>query len=297
MEPQTHEIFAVGLTSSSLRKIEGENVQVMKDEYYHNLLQRTPISSTGMHSRHMHDIFEVRGNIRQIHNCDLTQEHDGGWFRGGSIEPENALWSRPLDSDIPGPQARYRDFIVNENFCLGSAFTSCPSSSFKDNSPEKEYSNPDSGKFFENMNLEKRIHRREPLGRYENLAATTTSRVRAMFEFQPIGSRELNFRQRYIMEVLELVSKDLGKASLTMGTGTFPLHRVGKFSDSMREEHLPLQQQEAQIVKGVYADVQDVKKLLELLMISSQPTEYEDKIKDKNKIEVSTMSNCFIQFR
>ena len=287
MEPQTHEIFALGLTSSSPRKIEGENVQVMKDEYYHNLLQRTPILSAGMHSRHMHEIFEVRGNIRQIHNCDLIQEHDGGWFCDGNIDPENAPWSRPLDSDIPGPQTRYRNFIVNENFCLESTFISCPSSSFKDSSPEKEYSKPESEIFFENMNLEKRIHKKEPLGRYENLAATTASRVRAMFEIQLIWSRELNFMQRHIIEALAAY-KDLEKVSLTIGTGTFPLHRVGKFSDSMLEE---LQQQEAQIVKGVFADVQDVKKLLELLMISSQPTEYKDKIKDKNEIEVSTMSN------
>jgi len=180
------------------------------------------------------------------------------------------------------------------NFRLGSAFISNPSSSFKDSSPEKEYPKPESGNFFEHMNPEKRIHRRELLGRYENFVATTSSRVRAMFDFQPIGSKELDFRQRHTIEVLESVSKDWGKAFLTIGTGTFPLHRVGKFSDSMREE---LQRQEAQIVKGVFADVQSVKKLSELLMISSQPTEYRDKIKDKNEIEVSTMSNWFIQFR
>jgi hypothetical protein len=262
MKLQAHEIFALGLAVSL---------------------------GTGMRSGH--ELFEVRGNIRQIHNCAPIQEHDGGWCRRRNIEPENVLWSRPLDSDIPGPQTRYRNFLVNMNFRLVSAFISITRSSFNDNSPGKEYSKPESGNFFEHMNLEKRIHRRELLKRYENLAATTTSRI---LDFQPIGSRELNFRQRHIIEVLESVSKEWGKASLTIGTGTYPLHRVGKFSDSMREE---LQQQEAQILKEVFADVQSVKKLSELLMISSQPTEYKDKIKDKNEIEVSTMSNWFIQFR
>jgi hypothetical protein len=309
MEPQTHELFALGLTSPSRRANKDElmqvldqvighmqaigNMQVIEDAYYHDLLSSPPILGTGIRSCHTQEPYELRDNIRQIHNCVPAQVNEGRGYHGGNRDPEIEIWSGRLDSEgitlsrnIHEKRDRYREATLDSGL----------SSSFIDNSREKGHSNQKWRKLFDDINTEYRIHGRELQEIFKDLHAALGPRLRPLSGFQTIGPGELNFRQRRIIEVLESVSKDWWKASFKVGTGTFPLNPVEKISGSLWEE---LQQQQAQTEKEVFADIQNVKKrLLALLMLmtSSQPTELKDWIKDKDGIEVSRMPNLFIQF-
>jgi signal transducing adaptor molecule len=96
--------------------------------------------------------------------------------------------------------------------------------------------------------------------------AATVSRVRALFDFQPSESGELQFRKGDIIAVLESVYKDWWKGSLRGQTGIFPLNYVEKLQDPTREEL----EREAQNEAEVFAQIRNVEKLLALLSTSSQ---------------------------
>jgi signal transducing adaptor molecule len=95
--------------------------------------------------------------------------------------------------------------------------------------------------------------------------AATVSRVRALFDFQPSESGELQFRKGDVIAVLESVYKDWWKGSLRGQTGIFPLNYVEKLSDPTQEEL----QKEAQMEAEVFGEIKNVEKLLALLSTSS----------------------------
>ncbi|KAJ6095685.1 hypothetical protein N7486_006431 [Penicillium sp. IBT 16267x] len=96
-------------------------------------------------------------------------------------------------------------------------------------------------------------------------SAATVSRVRALFDFQPSESGELQFRKGDIIAVLESVYKDWWKGSLRGQTGIFPLNYVEKLSDPTVEEL----QREVQMEGDVFGQIKNVEKLLTLLSTRS----------------------------
>ncbi|KAJ5525623.1 SH3 domain protein [Penicillium frequentans] len=96
-------------------------------------------------------------------------------------------------------------------------------------------------------------------------SAATVSRVRALFDFQPSESGELQFRKGDIITVLESVYKDWWKGSLRGQTGIFPLNYVEKLSDPTVEEL----QREVQMEGDVFGQIKNVEKLLTLLSTRS----------------------------
>lgn len=95
--------------------------------------------------------------------------------------------------------------------------------------------------------------------------AATVSRVRALFDFQPSESGELQFRKGDVIAVLESVYKDWWKGSLRGQTGIFPLNYVEKLADPTQQEL----QKEAQMEAEVFGEIKNVEKLLALLSTSS----------------------------
>ena len=95
--------------------------------------------------------------------------------------------------------------------------------------------------------------------------AATVSRVRALFDFQPTESGELQFRKGDVIAVLESVYKDWWKGSLRGQTGIFPLNYVEKLSDPTQEEL----QREAEMEAEVFGEIRSVEKLLALLSTSN----------------------------
>lgn len=100
----------------------------------------------------------------------------------------------------------------------------------------------------------------------QGTTAATVSRVRALYDFQPSESGELQFKKGDIIAVLESVFKDWWKGSLRGQTGIFPLNYVEKLQDPTREEL----EREAQMEAEVFAQIRNVEKLLALLSTSSQ---------------------------
>ena len=92
-------------------------------------------------------------------------------------------------------------------------------------------------------------------------SVATVSRVRALFDFQPSESGELQFRKGDIIAVLESVYKDWWKGSLRGQTGIFPLNYVEKLPDPTVDEL----QREAQMEADVFGQIKSVEKLLTLL--------------------------------
>ncbi|KAI9681857.1 MAG: ESCRT-0 subunit protein hse1 [Trizodia sp. TS-e1964] len=95
--------------------------------------------------------------------------------------------------------------------------------------------------------------------------AATVSRVRALFDFQPTETGELQFRKGDVIAVLESVYKDWWKGSLRGQTGIFPLNYVEKLSDPTQEELL----RDAHMESEVFAEIKNVEKLLALLSTST----------------------------
>ena len=102
--------------------------------------------------------------------------------------------------------------------------------------------------------------------------AATVSRVRALFDFQPSESGELQFRKGDIIAVLESVYKDWWKGSLRGQTGIFPLNYVEKLPDPTPEDL----QREAQMEAEVFGQIKNVEKLLTLLSTSSSELNVQD---------------------
>lgn len=96
--------------------------------------------------------------------------------------------------------------------------------------------------------------------------AATVSRVRALYDFQPSESGELQFRKGDVIAVLESVYKDWWKGSLRGQTGIFPLNYVEKLQDPTPQEL----EREAQMEAEVFAQIRNVEKLLALLSTTSQ---------------------------
>lgn len=92
-------------------------------------------------------------------------------------------------------------------------------------------------------------------------SAATISRVRALYDFQPSETGELQFRKGDIIAVLESVYKDWWKGSLRGQTGIFPLNYVEKLPDPTVDEL----QREAQMEGEVFGQIKNVEKLLTLL--------------------------------
>ena len=112
------------------------------------------------------------------------------------------------------------------------------------------------------------------------------SRVRALFDFQPTETGELQFRKGDIIAVLESVYKDWWKGSLRGQTGIFPLNYVEKLSDPTSEEL----QREAQVEAEVFAEIKNVEKLLTLLSTSSSDLN----IQENEEITVSGSRSLFM---
>jgi signal transducing adaptor molecule len=102
--------------------------------------------------------------------------------------------------------------------------------------------------------------------------AATVSRVRALFDFQPSESGELQFRKGDIIAVLESVYKDWWKGSLRGQTGIFPLNYVEKLPDPTPEDL----QREAHMEADVFGQIKNVEKLLTLLSTSSSELNVRD---------------------
>ena len=102
--------------------------------------------------------------------------------------------------------------------------------------------------------------------------AATVSRVRALFDFQPSETGELQFQKGDIIAVLESVYKDWWKGSLRGQIGIFPLNYVEKLSDPTQEEL----QREAQMEAEVFAEIKNVEKLLTLLSTTSSELNVRD---------------------
>lgn len=102
--------------------------------------------------------------------------------------------------------------------------------------------------------------------------AATVSRVRALFDFQPSESGELQFRKGDIIAVLESVYKDWWKGSLRGQTGIFPLNYVEKLPDPTPEDL----QREAHMEAEVFGQIKNVEKLLTLLSTSSSELNVRD---------------------
>lgn len=103
-------------------------------------------------------------------------------------------------------------------------------------------------------------------------SASTVSRVRALYDFQPSEPGELQFRKGDIIFVLESVYKDWWKGSLRGQTGIFPLNYVEKLPDPTPEDL----QREAQMEAEVFGQVKNVEKLLTLLSTSSSDLNIQD---------------------
>jgi hypothetical protein len=124
----------------------------------------------------------------------------------------------------------------------------------------------------------------------------------------PIQGHDGGWRRRRCIEPVNIllssrpVSRALGMGSafksgiISSIKDSFPekeysrLER-GSIFEYMHSTRKEPQQQEAQVVNEVFADVQNLKKLLPPLMIRSQWTEYGDKIKAKEELKVSRMPN------
>ena len=91
--------------------------------------------------------------------------------------------------------------------------------------------------------------------------AATVSRVRALFDFVPSESGELQFRKGDVIAVIESVYKDWWKGSLRGQTGIFPLNYVEKLQDPTNEDL----QREAEMEADVFSQIKNVEKLLALL--------------------------------
>jgi signal transducing adaptor molecule len=96
--------------------------------------------------------------------------------------------------------------------------------------------------------------------------AATVSRVRALYDFNPSESGELQFRKGDIISVVESVYKDWWRGSLHGQTGIFPLNYVEKLQDPTREEL----EREAHMEAEVFAEIKNVEKLLALLSTSAE---------------------------
>ncbi|KAE8409614.1 hypothetical protein BDV37DRAFT_236392 [Aspergillus pseudonomiae] len=103
-------------------------------------------------------------------------------------------------------------------------------------------------------------------------SAATVSRVRALYDFQPSESGELQFRRGDVIAVLESVYKDWWKGSLRGQTGIFPLNYVEKLPDPTVEEL----QREAQMEGEVFGQIKNVEKLLTLLSTRSTEPNVQD---------------------
>lgn len=106
--------------------------------------------------------------------------------------------------------------------------------------------------------------------------AVSVSRVRALYDFQPTETGELQFQKGDIIAVFESVYKDWWKGSLRGQTGIFPLNYVEKILDPTQEEL----QREAQAEAEVFGEIKNVEKLLTLLSTSSP----ESKVTDNEEI-------------
>lgn len=102
--------------------------------------------------------------------------------------------------------------------------------------------------------------------------AASVSRVRALYDFQPTETGELQFHKGDIIAVLESVFKDWWKGSLRGETGIFPLNYVEKIMDPTQEEL----QREAQAEADVFGEIKTVEKLLTLLSTSSPESNPKD---------------------
>ena len=111
---------------------------------------------------------------------------------------------------------------------------------------------------------------RPPLS--SGMTAATVSRVRALFDFVPSESGELEFKKGDVIAVLESVYKDWWRGSLKGKTGIFPLNYVEKLTDPTPEELA----REAQMEAEVFAEIKNVEKLLTLLSTSNSAPRDED---------------------
>ncbi|KAI5464764.1 hypothetical protein BGZ63DRAFT_421763 [Mariannaea sp. PMI_226] len=102
--------------------------------------------------------------------------------------------------------------------------------------------------------------------------AATVSRVRALYDFVPSESGELEFKKGDVIAVLESVYKDWWRGSLRGKTGIFPLNYVEKLTDPTPDEL----QREAQMEAEVFAEIKNVEKLLTLLSASNTTPREED---------------------
>lgn len=102
--------------------------------------------------------------------------------------------------------------------------------------------------------------------------AATVSRVRALYDFVPSESGELEFKKGDVIAVLESVYKDWWRGSLRGKTGIFPLNYVEKLTDPTPDEL----HREAQMEAEVFAEIKNVEKLLTLLSASNTSPREED---------------------
>jgi signal transducing adaptor molecule len=116
--------------------------------------------------------------------------------------------------------------------------------------------------------------------------AATVSRVRALYDFAPSETGELEFKKGDVIAVLESVYKDWWRGSLKGKTGIFPLNYVEKLTDPTPDEL----QREAQMEAEVFAEIKNVEKLLTLLSASNTAPREED----NEEISVRTPPPLFI---
>jgi signal transducing adaptor molecule len=115
--------------------------------------------------------------------------------------------------------------------------------------------------------------------------AATVSRVRALFDFNPTESGELQFRKGDVISVLASAYKDWWKGSLHGQVGIFPLNYVEKLQDPTREEL----ERESHMEAEVFAEIKNVEKLLALLSTSAESGRGD--VRDNEEITVSLIQH------
>lgn len=111
--------------------------------------------------------------------------------------------------------------------------------------------------------------------------AATVSRVRALYDFSPSESGELEFRKGDVIAVLESVYKDWWKGSLRGNTGIFPLNYVEKLQDPTQEEL----QRDADMEADVFGEIKNVERLLALLSTGGSGVN----VQENSEIEVGNV--------
>jgi signal transducing adaptor molecule len=119
--------------------------------------------------------------------------------------------------------------------------------------------------------------------------AATVSRVRALYDFNPTETGELQFRKGDVISVLASAYKDWWKGSLHGQVGIFPLNYVEKLQDPTREEL----ERESHMEAEVFAEIKNVEKLLALLSTSAESGRGD--VRDNEEITVSLLLSTYLK--